>query len=236
MEFKIQTIEKLFYYIVTFSYLLLPLCFLFLGNKKKEIVPIVIAIYGIVCFCFLLFYRLYVRFDLPSYTAKYFQISYTFFEYVVFTFIFWINFRKDKIRWLLIILSVLFFGFQLFYAFIANVKGLDSVPIGIETILIFVYIIYFFYTFSKRLSSLYIYNHYVFWIAVGILIYLGGSFFFFILFEQLSNDQIADFGNLTYMAEIIKNILFALALFIYTRYPFENPKKNSNSIPYLDMI
>jgi hypothetical protein len=68
------------------------------------------------------------------------------------------------------------------------------------------------------------------------LIYLGGSFFFFILFEQLSPDQIADFGKLTYMAEIIKNILFTIALFVYTRFPFENSKKNSNSVPYLDMI
>jgi hypothetical protein len=38
------------------------------------------------------------------------------------------------------------------------------------------------------------------------------------------------------MAEIIKNILFAIALFSYTRYPFENQKNNSNSVPYLDMI
>jgi hypothetical protein len=110
------------------------------------------------------------------------------------------------------------------------------VPIGIETILLLIYIIYFFYTFSKRLNSLYIYNHYVFWIAVGILIYLGGSFFFFILIEHLTKEQVDAFGNLTYLAEIIKNILFGLALFIYSRYPFEKPEKNNTSVPFLDMI
>ena len=191
------------------------------------------ALYGIMCFFFLLYYR---EGDIPKDAKKYFQTSYTFFEYSIFTFIFWINFRKDKIRWLLLLTSVLFLGFQLFYVFTTKTKGLDSVPIGIETILILVYVIYFFYSFSKRLSDFYIYNHYVFWIAVGILIYLGGSFFFFILFEQLSIDQKNDFGNLTYLAEVIKNILFALAIFTYTRYPFENQKKNTNSVPYLDMI
>jgi hypothetical protein len=233
LEFKIQTIEKLFYYIVAYSYLLLPICFFFIGSKKKEVIPVLIALYGIVCCCFLLFYK---EGNIPKDAKKYFQTAYTFFEYGIFTFIFWINFRKDKFRRLLLVASVLFFGFQLFYVLTTKVKGLDSVPIGIETILILIYVIYFFYSFSKRLSDFYIYNHYVFWFAAGILIYLGGSFFFFILFEQLSLDQKNDFGNLTYLAEIIKNLLFALALFVYTRYPFENQKKNSNSVPYLDMV
>ncbi|MBK5269418.1 MAG: hypothetical protein JJE22_00260 [Bacteroidia bacterium] len=114
-------------------------------------------------------------------------------------------------------------------------KGLDTIPIGIETILILTYIIYFFYEFSKDTRNLYIYNHYCFWIAVGILIYLGGSFFFFILFNQLSNDQIATFGNITYLAEIIKNILFSLSIFIYQRYTLENTKEKTSSLPYLDM-
>jgi hypothetical protein len=204
-----------------------------IGNKKKDVIPVIIALYGIVCCCFLLYYR---EGNIPKDVKKYFQTCYTFFEYGIFTFIFWINFRKDKFRWLLFLASVLFLGFQLFYVFTTKTKGLDSVPIGIETILILVYVIYFFYSFSKRLSDFYIYNHYVFWIAVGILIYLGGSFFFFILFEQLSRDQKIDFGNLTYLSEVIKNLLFALALFIYTRYPFENKKKNFDPVPFLDMI
>ncbi len=233
MEFKIQTIEKLFYYIVAYSYLLFPICFFFIGNKKKEAIPILIALYGIVCFCFLIYYE---EGGIPKDVKKYFLTSYTIFEYSIFTFIFWINFRKDKFRRLLLLASVLFFGFQLFYVLTTKVKGLDSVPIGIETILILIYVVYFFYSFSKRLSDFYIYNHYVFWIAVGILVYLGGSFFFFILFQQLSTDQKNNFGNITYVAEIIKNLLFVIALFTYTRYPFKKPEKNSNPVPFLDLI
>ena len=228
---KSKIIENFFYYIVTFSYLLLPVCFLCLGNRKKEVIPVVIAIYGIVCFCFLFFF-----YDIPNKNRKYFSTSYTFFEYGIFTFIFWVNFQKDKIRPLILVSSVLFFAFQLFYVFSGKIKKLDTVPIGIETILILIYIVCFFYSFSKRSRSHYIYNHYVFWIAVGILIYLGGSFFFFMLIENLNKEQETAFGNLTYVAEIIKNILFAFALFIYVRYPFENKKKNFEPVPFLDMI
>ena len=233
MEFKIQTIEKLFYYIVAYSYLLLPICFLLLGNKKKEIIPIIIALYGILCCAFLVYYD---QSGIPKEAKKYFYTSYTIFEYVIFAFIFWINFRKDKIRWLILLVSVLFIGFQLYYVFTTKTRGLDSVPIGIETILILIFVLYFFYSFSKSINDSYIYHHYVFWISVGILIYLGGSFFFFILFQQLTLDQKNSFGNITYAAEIIKNILFAISLFAYSRYPFKNQNKNFNSVPYLDMI
>jgi hypothetical protein len=172
---------------------------------------------------------------IPKEFWGYFQISYTFFEYAVFTLIFWANIKQKKAKRLIFIASALFFTFLLLYVLIAKVKRLDTIPIGIETILILTYIIYFFYEFSKDTRNFYIYNHYCFWIAVGILIYLGGSFFFFILFNQLSNDQIETFGNLTYLAEIIKNILFALSIFIYHRYSLENTKEKTSSLPYLDM-
>lgn len=114
-------------------------------------------------------------------------------------------------------------------------KGIDSIPIGIETIILLIYILYFFYQFSKNVSTDYIYNHYGFWISVGILIYLGGSFFFFILFDHLSKDQVESFGNMTYVAETIKNILFSVSIFIYSRYPFENKKEKPKTIPFLDL-
>ena len=132
--------------------------------------------------------------------------------------------------------SVLYFVFQVIYLFTIKFDRLDTIPIGIETILIFIYIFFFFYEFARSTNGSYIYNHYCFWIAVGILIYLGGSFFFFILIEYLSKEQSESFGNLTYLAEIIKNILFGLAILVYTRHPYESSKKNTKSIPFLDII
>ncbi len=209
----------------------MPLSFFLVRNKSNSIVPKVIAFYGIICFCFLFFYS-----DIPKESRKYFKTAYTFFEYAVFTVIFWVNIKSLKTRQIIIFISALFFAFQVFYLISGKVKGLDSIPIGIETIIVLFYIIYFFYQFSKKLSTEYIYNHYGFWISVGILIYLGGSFFFFILFDHLSLAQVKAFGDMTYVAEIIKNVLFALAIFIFSRFPFEKSEKKSSSVPYLDMI
>lgn len=231
---KSKIIEKLFYYIVTFSYLILPISFFFIGTKKKEVIPIILYAYGIVCFAFLFLYKFYYA-DIPKLARPYYQTFYTFFEYVVFTSIFWIILKQKKFRNVILVCSTLFFVFQVLYVTGGRIKKLDSMPIGVEFILILIYIIYFFYTFSRRLDSVSIYNHFAFWFSVGILIYLGGSFFFFILIEHLNENQINTFGNFTFVAEIIKNILFVLALFIYVRNPFET-KKKSESIPFLDMI
>jgi len=210
---------------------LLPISYFIVGKKNKSIIPKIITFYGIICFCFLFFY-----YDIPKDYKQNLQTAYTFFEYAIFTFIFWLNIKSQKIKRIILIISILFFCFQVFYLLTGKVKGLDSVPIGIETILMLSYIFYFFYQFSKDLSTAYIYNHYGFWISVGILIYLGGSFFFFILFDHLNTAQVETFGDLTYVAEIIKNILFSLAIFIQTKYPFETKKQKSESIPYLDLI
>lgn len=222
--------RNFFYNIVAYSYLLLPLCFFLSKSKKKDIVPLIIGLYGIICCVSLIFYTV-----IPREFTKYFQISYTCFEYAVFTLLFLVNFRQKKVRRRIFIISALFFVFLFLYILTRKVKGIDTIPIGVETILLLIYIIYFFYEFSKDTRNFYIYNHYCFWIAVGILIYLGGSFFFFILFDQLSDDQINAFGNMTYVAEIIKNLLFTLSIFIYHRYSLENSKEKKSSLPYLDM-
>jgi len=228
---KIQIIEKLFNFIVTYSYLTLPLAFLLLGKHKFRVVPTALAIYGVACFIFLRFYP-----DTPKSLHPYFQTLYTIFEYLVFTFIFWNNIENRKFKRFMAIASVAFAIFQVFYLLSGQIRRLDTVPIGIETILVFTYILYFFYESSKNVGNLYIYNQYAFWISVGILIYLGGSFFFFILIDHLSRDEVTTFGNMTYLAEAFKNLLFAVALFIYTRYPVGNHRHSSAAVPYLDMI
>lgn len=127
-------------------------------------------------------------------------------------------------------------AFQVVYVLSIKAVRLDTVPIGIETIFMLVIIFFFLYEYSRNINGSYIYNHYCFWIAMGILIYLGGSFFFYILFDQLSQEQISEFGTLTYLAEIVKNLLFTAALFIYSKNTPIKTAKQKENIPYLDML
>jgi hypothetical protein len=68
----------------------------------------------------------------------------------------------------------------------------------------------------------------MFWISIGIFFYLAGSFFFNILANQLPK-EIMKIWFYTYLFDIIKNILIAIALVLYKQ------KKEKKSIPYLDI-
>ncbi len=166
-----------------------------------------------------------------------YQISYTTCEYFFFAFFLWKNISSRNFRKWIIGLSLLFLAFQIYYYMHSKLSRLDSIPIAIETILILFFIIYFFYEFSTRIRNHYIYNHYGFWLASGILIYLGVSFFFYISINELNQNEIAVFGNLTYLTELLKNIFFTVAIFVYTKYPesmFAEEKKKV-IVPFLDM-
>lgn len=216
---------------VTYSYLILPLAFLLFRSKLKDRIPVTLALYGLVFFGYLMVY-----YETPKDLRKYIQAFYTLLEYSFFTYIFWLHIQKKVFKILILIASVLFIIFQIFFVTTTTFKRLDSIPIGIETILLFIYIFYFFYEFSKYIKDIYIYNHYTFWIAVGIMIYLGGSFFFYILINNLTPDEINRFGNMTFVAEIIKNLLFAFSIYMYKKHPVNHILNHPKNFPNLDMI
>jgi hypothetical protein len=65
------------------------------------------------------------------------------------------------------------------------------------------------------------------------LVYLGCSFFIFILANHLSINEVNKYSTVTYIAETFKNILFCIAMIMYARQPKETASEKS--IPYLDL-
>lgn len=233
---KIQTIEKLFYYIVTFSYLVFPLFYFF--SKDKKGLPLLLCIYGIAVCSYLNIFD-YLQAQRAYKLMAVLQNLFTCFEYLVFTSIFYIASDKKK-RALVIGLSVGFISFLVFLMVYNPAKlrtsyfVLDTIPVSIETILIFIYIFFFLYDHSKTDSAESIFNSHLFWISVGLLLYLGGTFFFNILVTQMSRAEFDNYWHYTYIAEIIKNLLFLVALF-----KISNVKKKELipqvRMPYLDI-
>jgi biotin transporter BioY len=156
-------------------------------------------------------------------------------EYIFFALLLWYDIKRKFFRTAIITLTSAFLVFLIIYYFKSTLVRLDSVPIGIETFLIFLFIFFFFIEFSNNETPVNFYYHNGFWISVGILIYLGGSFFFYILINHLSNEQVSAFGNLTYLAEIIKNALFVIATIVLKKKLPSNNKK-TDTIPFLDTI
>lgn len=220
------------YTALTYSYLLLPLGFLLFHAKNWKIRDVtLIAIYGLIAFLFLFF-------DIDSVPIDYkklYAFTYTSTEYFFFTFFLWLNISNKKAKWLIIVLSVSFYLFQGFYFLYAKIGRIDSIPVGVETIFLFIYIFIYFFENFKTPKAAYIYNHYCFWIAVGILIYLGGAFFFYILANHVDPKELDPYWDLTYIAEIVKNIFFFVALLVFQPNSKSNKIQQVSNMPFLDI-
>jgi hypothetical protein len=171
--------------------------------------------------------------DIFKIVGRGYYLIYTSIEYVSFALIIWHNIQNKIFKKAVFYLSLLFVGFQVIYFLIGQRKLLDSVPIGVEAIFILIYLFYFFYEQMKINISTSIYNNHAFWINVGILIYLSGTFFFYILVNYLPKEQIQPYWYITYIFDIIKNLMLSVGIFIYMVSP-KNKNITSNNIPFLD--
>ncbi len=227
---KSNIIEKLFHYIDTFTYLILPLLFLFFNVKRK--IGYIIAAYGLIFFALLFsFYAL----PITSKTIKLYNTTYTFLEYTTFALLFYINLKSKKSKVAIILLSISFYIFQiLHFLFIRNIR-MDSIPIGIESIIILAFVVLFFLEILLNPESGYIYYHYCFWISVGLLIFLSGNFFMNILAETLPRAELDKYWFINYITDAIKTVFFGISLYYYS-LNVKISKKEKSSVPYLDMI
>ena len=75
-----------------------------------------------------------------------------------------------------------------------------------------------------------------FWISLGLLFYLGGSFFINILADSFTDEEWAKYWYLNYIADTVKTLFFAVAFIIYSSNSKKTIQSKSSSVPYLDMI
>ncbi len=117
-----------------------------------------------------------------------------------------------------------------------SISRLDSIPIGVETIFLITYIIYFLYLYFKDVNNEYIYNNASFWLVIGVFIYLGFTFFFNILANNLDVTHFKNYYYYSFLGDILKNIFFAIAIVLFSRSNNNSRKIKSRNVPYLDMV
>lgn len=227
---KIQTIEKLFLYTLILSYLSITISAFFVSKKIKKI-QLIIAIYGIF-FCILVILWDY----LPTRNLKIvYQYFYTTSEYLFFAYFLWYSIERLLFRKIIFALSLGFVLFQITHYLVTDQSKLDSVPVGIETILLFIFIFFLFLEYFQNKKPVSITTTYSFWISVGVLFYLGGSFFFNILANYMDQSYIDKYWYFTYIAETLKNIMFIVAVFVAAKGHQKKVNKEKTNLPYLDM-
>lgn len=225
------SIENLFFNLLYFFDAFVVLQVLYLVVKKKKIDS---QLWLLVVYCVSdsLCNRIV---GYTSYQVDYYIYGlFTLIEYTVFTLFILMNLEKRDFKRLIIYISLAFATFNVYHTISSNHRGLDSIPIGIETILIFLYCFYYLYTQMSDLGDVFIYSKYQFWVIVGFMVYLGGSFFIYIFFNILDRKIVLEYWFLTYVFYIIKNILFAIGISLYGKQKQSKKSSYNKVYPYLN--
>lgn len=208
----------------------LILFFLFFSRSKSNVSLWIIILYTLISI------TIFQASAFLPYNLTHFLVSFnTLAEYLLFALILYFNIRNEKIRKLLILISILYFLFSIYYALTVKIKTIDTIPIGIETIIILCFAFYFLYERMNEPAIDFIYTDFRFWIMLGMIIYLAGSFFIYIFSDQVDRNLFNKYLSLTYVFYALKNILFALGIYMYTRKEPQKVEHKNQNIPYLDI-
>ena len=132
----------------------------------------------------------------------------------------------------MVIFSICLLGYYYYTYFVLALRPkLDSFPIGIETILIFIFSFFYFFEQMNDTTNLFIYSKPSFWSVLGILLYLSGSFFIYIFANQISAKELSKYWTITNIASIVKNMLFVVAIFIQANQSIKKPPGNFKLYP-----
>lgn len=224
-----KTIEDLLHFLILCSELLFIVLFLvFYKNTKKESGLWVLGAYFIS--------DIGLNFAIINGPAKWYSILYTLYtllEYSFFAWFLWLQIKNKTFKKGIILSIVAFALFSLIYYAFVHYYSLDTIPTGVETILIILASFYYLYEQMNDPGSLFIYNKYAFWIIAGIMVYLAGSFFIYIFAFQVDYEVRNQYWMLTNVFTIVRNILAIIAILIYVKQQ-KNPNPKKHLYPYLN--
>ena len=109
----------------------------------------------------------------------------------------------------------------------------DSIAIGIESLIVILLCIYYLFIQIKGTNSLVIYSTFNFWVIITFLIYFSGTFFLYILAQELKYNVAfrKDYFIINISFNILKNILLCVAM---TMKSNDIVNEQKSAIPELD--
>jgi hypothetical protein len=161
---------------------------------------------------------------------------FTFFESLFFAVFFYSVIKKESLRKWIVIVTIIFSVSLISYYYytyfiLSQNPWIDSIPIGFETIIVFIFSFFYFFEQMNDTTSLFIYNKPSFWGVLGILLCLAGSFFVYIFANQIDRNELGKYWIITNVSVLVRNIFFALAIFIQSNQSLKKPPKNYNLYP-----
>lgn len=134
---------------------------------------------------------------------------YTFFEYVLLSYIFHLLFKDRKLSWLVLGCTLLLFAFSILDAtWIHSLREMNTLTVFTESIILISYTGIFFYQFLQRLEFSDPLANPFFWFNAAVLFYFAGNLFLFIF----SNYVLSEPSNMLWVINHVINILFKFIL------------------------
>lgn len=157
---------------------------------------------------------IYLLFELDGYYRFYYGFV-TLFEFIFFAAFIRTGIRNTTCKKVLTFSTIAFIFFLLIYTPNAKFVRIDSIPIGVETILILLFSFYYLFEQVNSETIEPLFNNYRFWILLGMLIYLAGSFFIYIFTSQLPYEQVMVYWRFIDVFLIIKNLFFLTGILVF---------------------
>jgi hypothetical protein len=210
-----KTIEDLFVFIAIYSSVLYLLLFYF--NFKQAKTQIVLNTIGI--YLGYEFITDQIAYFFTSSRVVFFVYSlFTIIELLLFCFCFFQLIKSKVVKNTIPVVSIIFTLFAMIYFLTTRKKVIDTIPIGIETLIIICYSCYYLYEqVSDLTTTTFIYDRYSFWVVSGILMYLAGSCFIYIFANQVDQATRSEYWIFTNAFIIIKKLLFAIGLLVFIK-------------------
>jgi hypothetical protein len=192
-----------------------------------------VALFGISTFVYTNYYN---TLNTPAAVRKIVYAFFTLFEFFSFSYFIFLNIVNKTFKKIILVLGAMFLVFVSIYYFFASLNQVDSIPIGIESIFILIFSAYFLYEQVNNPNNFFIYNDFRFWIVLGFMIYLSGSFFIYLLANQIPKEELVQYWMFTDIFYTLKNVLFSIGILAYSLQPTQKhhakPKQNHH---YLDV-
>ena len=163
------------------------------------------------------FYCIFSDLVLSKLSLKYLESElysfrlFTIVEYSIITFFILQLIESILFKRLIKIGSVIFIAISILDIYTSSFTSFDSLPSGIESILVLSYCLFFVY--EKMTSSDFSFNGTI-WITIGFILFFSGTFFLFILSQNNFKDSsfILTYGYIVAIFNIIKNLFITIGV------------------------
>jgi hypothetical protein len=134
--------------------------------------------------------------------------------------------NTGRLRRIVMLLGSIGFVFYCIWEYLesSDQPSFDSMPASIEAIMLIVFCIFFFFEELKKPPFVPVYVTNRFWIVIGIMVYTALIFFLFLQSAITPLPVFDSYWDINLIANILKNIIFAIAFVIGNENDVNQPK------------